>query len=300
MVEHHLLHVGRGRGRDRRRHALLGADGALNDQLDDGRVERRAARGHAPDGGAEVGHLGDPVLQQVADVRGAVTEQVDDVLGLRVLRQDQHADGREPRPDLARRPHALVGVGRRHADVDHRHVGRIGGHRRHQLVGVAARPTTSRPASASTRATPSRISSESSAITTRSAISPPTVAPPARPRPDRNPRLACDPVHSPSGGLGSDRDRLRPGRPEGRHPGREAGPEGGARRAPPHGRRRLHEHRHDPVEDAARGGAVPDRLAPARLLRRQLPRQGRDRDRRPVPAHAPGDRRARSTSSATS
>ena len=41
------------------------------------------------------------------------------------------------------------------------------------------------------------------------------------------------------------------------------------RRAPAHGRRRLHQHRHDPVEDAARGGRLPDRHVPARALRRR-------------------------------
>ena len=42
-----------------------------------------------------------------------------------------------------------------------------------------------------------------------------------------------------------------------------------------HGRRRLHQHRHDPVEDAARGGPLPDRHDAAVDVRRQLPREGR-------------------------
>ena len=42
--------------------------------------------------------------------------------------------------------------------------------------------------------------------------------------------------------------------------------------------------RHDPVQDAARGGAVPDRVQPARDLRAELSRQGRHHDG--GPAHA--------------
>ena len=42
----------------------------------------------------------------------------------------------------------------------------------------------------------------------------------------------------------------------------------GDRRTPPRRGRRVHQHRHDPEQDAARGGARPVRPAPARALRR--------------------------------
>ena len=57
-------------------------------------------------------------------------------------------------------------------------------------------------------------------------------------------------------------------------------------------RRRLRQHRHHPVEDAARGGALPDRHESARALRRQLPGQGQDHPGRPVGANPARDRQA--------
>ena len=88
--------------------------------------------------------------------------------------------------------------------------------------------------------------------------------------------------------------RVRPRRPEGGHSrGQARAPRGGGR-APGHDRRRLHQHRHHPVQDAARGGPVPDRPGPAGDVRAELPGQGRDHHRRPAGAHAardqPGDR----------
>ena len=69
----------------------------------------------------------------------------------------------------------------------------------------------------------------------------------------------------------------------------------GDRRAHAHDRRRVHQHRHDPVQDAARGRALPDRPDPAGALRPDLPGQGRHHGRRPdLPDPArdrPGDRR---------
>ena len=44
-------------------------------------------------------------------------------------------------------------------------------------------------------------------------------------------------------------------------------------------RRCLRQHRHHPVQDAARGGRLPDRHEPARAVRRQLPGQGEDHAR---------------------
>ena len=53
------------------------------------------------------------------------------------------------------------------------------------------------------------------------------------------------------------------GRAEGRDRGRQTGQVGGHHRAWPHARRGLRQHRHDPVEDAAGGRALPDRDEPA-------------------------------------
>ena len=58
-----------------------------------------------------------------------------------------------------------------------------------------------------------------------------------------------------------------------------------------HGRRRLRQHRHDPVEDAARGRALPDRASSQReIYGHELPRQGRDHDRGSRRPRRPRDR----------
>ena len=77
----------------------------------------------------------DAVLQQVADALGALGEEVERVLRLDVLREDEHAGRRMLLADLPRRAEALVGVRRRHPDVDDRDVGRVRAHLQQQLVG---------------------------------------------------------------------------------------------------------------------------------------------------------------------
>ena len=69
-------------------------------------------------------------------------------------------------------------------------------------------------------------------------------------------------------------------------PGGQARQVGAGGREGPPGRRRLGAHRHDPLEDAARDRAEPDRLARARLLRPRLPGQAGHRGRGPDGAAA--------------
>ena len=72
---------------------------AAADELgDDRRVERRAALPHAPYGGGELAHVGDAVLEQVADSLGAFGEELHRVRRLDVLREHEHADIREAPP----------------------------------------------------------------------------------------------------------------------------------------------------------------------------------------------------------
>jgi hypothetical protein len=69
----------------------------------------------------------DAVLQEVAAPLVAPLEEPKRVLGLDVLREDEHAD---PGPTCANRlcgDESLVRVGRRHANVDDSDVGRLGG-----------------------------------------------------------------------------------------------------------------------------------------------------------------------------
>ena len=118
----------------------------------------------------EHGDVRDALLEQVAGALGVLLEQAHRVARLEVVREHEHADLGMRAADLLRGDEALVGVRRRHRDVDDRDV------RARQLDAsrrarrrVAALPTTSSPASASSRARPSRRSVSSSAITTRTA-----------------------------------------------------------------------------------------------------------------------------------
>ena len=81
--------------------------------------------------------------------------------------------------DLHRRAQPVVGVGRRHLDVDDRHVGAVGPTLRRRSTASPAWPTTSKPASSSSRLRPLRKSSWSSPMTTR--MRSPTSASPRRP-----------------------------------------------------------------------------------------------------------------------
>src|SRR5262245_24889895 len=85
-------------------------------------VERRAAVRNAADRARELPDVGDSVLEQVADPLRVVREQLQRVVRLDVLREDEHADVLVLRANGLRRGQALVGVVRRHPDVDDRHV----------------------------------------------------------------------------------------------------------------------------------------------------------------------------------
>ena len=81
--------------------------------------------------------VGDAVLEQVADARGVVGEQLARVGLLDVLREHEHADPGQLGADLLGGAQALVGVGRRHAHVDDRDVGLVGADLAQQVLGVA-------------------------------------------------------------------------------------------------------------------------------------------------------------------
>ena len=131
-------------------------------------VERRPAAARPSDRLDEVAEVGDAVLEQVADAARVVADELGHEALDEVLGEHEHADLGLLAPDLDRRPQPVVGEVRRHPDVDDRDVGPV--RRRPCAAGRARRPacpTTSMPASSSSRATPSRSSSSSSAITAR-------------------------------------------------------------------------------------------------------------------------------------
>jgi hypothetical protein len=98
----------------------------------------------------------------------SVGQQLEQVLGLDVLRQHDHRRARPPAADLARGLEALGGLGRRHPDVGQHEAGRSAATSGSSWTASPATPATSRPASVSTRRRPSRSRTVSSAITTRS------------------------------------------------------------------------------------------------------------------------------------
>src|SRR4051794_5729103 len=107
-------------------HAVLAAAAEeLGDRLG---VHRRAALRHAPDGVDELAHVGDAVLEQVADAAAAIREQLGRERPLDVLRQDEPRQAGHPRARLQRGADALVGERRRQADVDDAHVGLVAHH----------------------------------------------------------------------------------------------------------------------------------------------------------------------------
>ena len=97
-------------------------DHQLGDHLG---IEGGPAAGDAPQGVHELADVADAVLEQVADAAGAVGEQLGRVLALDVLAEDEDRRAGHAPARLDRRPQALVALGRRHPDVDDRHVGAV-------------------------------------------------------------------------------------------------------------------------------------------------------------------------------
>ena len=87
---------------------------------------------------AEVLEVVDAILEEVADAARAVGDEPQGERRLDVLRQDEDADLRAVLgADRLRGPEALVGVGRRHPDVDDRDVGVVLADGDEERVGVA-------------------------------------------------------------------------------------------------------------------------------------------------------------------
>ena len=155
--------------RERAERAVL-ACAVASRPRDDLRVERRAAVGHAPSASTKSAEVGHAVLEQVAEPLGASASS-------RVAMPTSTCCGEDhdrPRPGGARGSlrglQPLVGVGRRHPDVDDRDVGRVLVDRREQLVGGRRLGDDLDPrVAAAARRCPRARSRLSSAITTRTA-----------------------------------------------------------------------------------------------------------------------------------
>ena len=117
----------RSRGRQAA-HGVVGA--ASGEQLRDHlRVEHGAAADDVLEGLEERVDVGHPVLEQVAHAAGAVGEQLVGVGHLDVLGQHEHRRPGHLPAGLDGRPQPLVGVRRRHPDVDHGDVRAVLAHR---------------------------------------------------------------------------------------------------------------------------------------------------------------------------
>src|SRR5215217_2705756 len=103
---------------------------------DDRRVEGRPALAHTADRVCELVHVRYAVLEQIADAFGALGEKLHRVRRLYVLREDEHAAGGVLLADLLGGAEALVGMGRRHADVHDGHVRGVAADLEHELVRV--------------------------------------------------------------------------------------------------------------------------------------------------------------------
>ena len=115
-------HLELARGQLGERAAVVAAAEQLGDDL---RVHRRAAARHALERLGELAHVGDAVLEQVADAALLAGQQVAGVALLDVLGEDQHRRAGHALARLDRRAHALVGEAGREPDVDEREVGLV-------------------------------------------------------------------------------------------------------------------------------------------------------------------------------
>jgi hypothetical protein len=103
------------------------------------RVDHGAAARDPRERLRELGEVGHPALEQVAD-RAPAGEQLHRVLDLRVGGEHEDRDVRLLGADRARGVEALGRVRRRHADVDDRQVGPLRAHQRQQLGRVRGLP----------------------------------------------------------------------------------------------------------------------------------------------------------------
>jgi hypothetical protein len=112
----------------------------LHEAGHDGGVDDAFALGHAAQGIDKNGDVGDPFLEQVAKPAGLVGKQPLGVARLEVLAEHDDCRRRVLLPDAASRDQALVGVGRRHPDVDDRDIRIFQGDQAQERIGVGRFP----------------------------------------------------------------------------------------------------------------------------------------------------------------
>jgi hypothetical protein len=125
----------------------------------DGRVDDALALGEPSQCVHEYGDIGHPVFEEIAGVRRHGGDELHRVLGLEVLGEHEDADAGVVLSNCVSGPEAFIGVCGTAS-------GEVSSTSRSRAAASGAAPTTSQPASMSSRVNPSRINIESSATTT--------------------------------------------------------------------------------------------------------------------------------------
>ena len=104
----------------------------------DRRIDRRAALADSPNGGRELLHVADAILEQIAHPLRRVGEQLHRQAELEVLREHEHAHRGIANPNLLRGTQPLVGVRRGQPNVDDHDLRRIAAHLEEEILGGGA------------------------------------------------------------------------------------------------------------------------------------------------------------------
>ena len=103
-------------------------------------VDDRVSRGHRADRVVELVQIRDPVLEQVSDPLARPRQQLHRVLGLHVVREQQHTHCGVGASDLPGGLQSLRRLRWGHADVHDRHLGRRPPHQLEELLCSAGLP----------------------------------------------------------------------------------------------------------------------------------------------------------------
>src|SRR5829696_3475063 len=122
--------------------------------------------GNSSYGVHKIGDVADSILQQVADPFGRLREQLHRQSQLYILRQHEYRHAAMVLPDVQRRSHAFIRVGRWQPDVDDRDIRGQASYTHQEVVGVVVRGHDVESRAAQDSGDASRSSTLSSAIAT--------------------------------------------------------------------------------------------------------------------------------------
>ena len=132
-------------------------------------VHHRSSLGDALQRLHEIGHIGNPTLEQITNAV-PTAQQLHRMLDLHMRREHQDGDIGKLLTNYPSRIQPFGGMRRRHPNVSHHQLGRTFADQRQQLPTVAGLPHYLKPERTSRLANPSRSSKSSSATTTRTPV----------------------------------------------------------------------------------------------------------------------------------